>query len=146
MLSVNDSQLPVYAINRWGPSMWDAMLACAYVYPRRPSARDRKNMTAFLTSLSPVLPCGDCRHHFASELDRMPDDVLDSSDNLMMWMYDVQCNIADRKGRMPQDFDCFMDNVTKKRKCVRATWKQLCILLTAILLCLICCCIYKKAI
>ena len=94
MLSVNDSQLPVYAINRWGPSMWDAMLACAYVYPRRPSARDRKNMTAFLTSLSPVLPCGDCRHHFASELDRMPDDVLDSSENLMMWMYDVQCNIA----------------------------------------------------
>jgi hypothetical protein len=143
MVSIASTQLPVYALSRWGPSLWDAMLACAYVYPRRPSVTDRRNMTAFLMSLAPVLPCGNCRVHFADELASMPDYALDSRKELTRWMYHIQCNIAERKGRDPASFDDFLENVTKRhRRCLRLTWRQMCVVLAVLVVALACCSCY----
>ena len=69
----------------WGPPVWFAIHMLALMYPREPSKKERVGIKQFFVGLQKVLPCDDCRRHFAEELARMDQTVFDSRDSLFAW-------------------------------------------------------------
>lgn len=147
-LSITDDMLPVYNIHKWGRAGWNFMLACAFVYPMQPTDAERSDMAEFLRSISRVLPCGVCRHHFSIALDVMTRQDLNSRVDLVKWIHMVQNDVRQRKGEDPTPLLEFLTECTKGYKGVLAcTWRQLCLLFAVIatFLLVLLICRYRKS-
>ena len=138
---ITDQLLPVYNIHKWGRAGWNFILACAFVYPAKPTPEDREKIFDFLRAISHVRPCGICRHHFGQGLDNMPQEqALSSPLKLVKWLHGVQNDIRIRQGKRPTPLDEFLNECTRGYtgyRILACTWKQLALLLFVILLLLI---------
>ena len=79
----------------WGNCYWKTLHIITYAYPDNPTSDDIKNMTAFFTDLSHVIPCEKCRKHYDDYLIKYPlsDNVMSSRGNLMKWLLDLHNNV-----------------------------------------------------
>ena len=50
----------------WGPALWSAMHSLAFAYPvaSEVDCEKRDGMYMFLTSLTKIIPCKECRDHY----------------------------------------------------------------------------------
>lgn len=91
------------SIDIWGPKAWGFLHACTFVYPDKPSQKDRTHMFNLLNSLGYVLPCTVCRRHFKEMFDETvhgPDShVLDNRLQLSKWLVDVHNDVNLRNSK-----------------------------------------------
>lgn len=81
----------LYGINKdfWGRSAWEYMKAVALSYPERPSPDDSARYRAFFLALMDVLPCHNCKDHFARQIAQYPlrdETALLSRRSLIEWL------------------------------------------------------------
>lgn len=70
----------------WGPHAWATLHAVLFNYPNSPSAADKDRMTVFINAFASMLPCEECRRHFANLLKTLPfENCLQSRDSLSRW-------------------------------------------------------------
>ena len=114
---------PVTDIRRWGPAFWDSIMSVALLYPLKPLEIDKSNMYNFLASISKVLPCGICRSHFQESVREQSSPTLNSRQNLVLWLFEIQNGIRIRQRRGLLSFEQF---ISKYRG--RIHWQNIAIL------------------
>ena len=69
-----DSPMPQQQVpkNVWGPALWTVMHSFAYAYPYKPTFEQRAAATAFLDSLRDLIPCPECKMHYAQTMEENP--------------------------------------------------------------------------
>lgn len=83
----------------WGPNAWTYLHAVSFNYPEAPTREDIATHSDFVTMFGRVLPCGDCRNHFAEILSTMPVvNSLGSRRLFMNWVIDVHNAVNQRLG------------------------------------------------
>ncbi len=75
----------------WGESFWNTIHYIAINYPNNPLDEDKTNVKIFFLSLTNLLPCEKCRHHYKLNLIKYPlsDEILSSKTNLFKWTNDL---------------------------------------------------------
>ncbi len=90
----------------WGPHAWRLLHSISFAYPTKPSEIERRRTKEFFTSLQHVLPCPDCRHHFARLLREKPiDDALTSQDLFCRWLVGAHNDVNERLGKPHMPFE-----------------------------------------
>lgn len=87
--------------NLWGPSCWKFIHYLTMAYPDNPSHEEKQAIKNFIYSLGKVLPCENCRVHFAMNLENFPltENVLSSKYNLINWAREVHNEVNTRKNK-----------------------------------------------
>lgn len=80
----------------WGPSLWRFLHVISFTYPDNPSDEDKRNYSAFFSSLGGVIPCPACAVHYKKYTEEHPVD-LDSRETLSRWVYDFHNHVSSRK-------------------------------------------------
>ena len=86
----------------WGPAFWTAIHTASFAYPNTPSESQRKHMKAFIDSMTSVLPCPDCRLHFAQLLGDCPgeyESALENRNALTRFVVDIHNKVNERLGK-----------------------------------------------
>jgi hypothetical protein len=93
--------------NLWGPHCWKFMHYLTMAYPNNPTQQDKENVSNFFNSIKNVLPCENCRVHFAMNLQKFPltDKVLESKYNLINWLKDIHNEVNTRNGKKLYTYD-----------------------------------------
>lgn len=94
--------MPSYSPLFFGPQCWRLIHAVAFTYPIKPTPTDMNNYKQFYESLAHVLPCKDCRDHYAKLLQVMPLDgtILSNRELLIKWTYDIHTAVNKRKMKL----------------------------------------------
>jgi Erv1 / Alr family len=80
----------------WGPGTWMLLHSIAYVYDPR---KDKENYYNFFMYLGKVLPCNDCKIHYAENvINKELIDALESNDTFFKWMYDLHNRVNEQTG------------------------------------------------
>jgi hypothetical protein len=70
----------------WGPFFWHTIHIVALGYPKEPTYTEKRCAKEFYESLVYLLPCGICRDHYKSHLERNPiTPFLDTRKDLLKW-------------------------------------------------------------
>jgi thiol-disulfide isomerase/thioredoxin len=80
----------------WGPPLWFIIHMTALMYPRNPTAKERRDTMNFFTGLADVLPCDYCKKHYARELSTMDARAFTSRDTLFAWTVAFHDSVSDR--------------------------------------------------
>jgi hypothetical protein len=78
----------------WGPHYWFVMKTSASLYPDNPSNQIKIETKNFFNAFKFLLPCDNCREHYATLYDKYPiDDYLVSQNKLKQWVIILQSEI-----------------------------------------------------
>ena len=70
----------------WGPFLWNTIHIVALGYPSEPTYTHKKAMKEFFEALQVIIPCPNCRRHFAKHLETFPiTPHLDNRRDLFKW-------------------------------------------------------------
>lgn len=90
-------------ISVWGPAMWQSMHSISFAYPEQPSHHEQAAAFSFLQSLCTLLPCPQCRMHYAAYLkSTIPSTMagpLKSKQGLVKWTIDLHNDVNERLGK-----------------------------------------------
>lgn len=87
-------------MDKWAGDLWRAGHAITFAYPVAPSAAERAAAAAWFNALVPLLPCEDCRGHFAAALAAAPvEPATVSRDALSRWFVDMHNRVNARLGK-----------------------------------------------
>lgn len=90
----------------WGPSAWRFLHAISFAFPDKPSLEDREAAKSLLQSLTRLLPCEDCKTHFAKNLANTNlDAVVQSKASFASWLVDFHNAVNMRLGKSNVDFE-----------------------------------------
>jgi len=90
----------------WGPHLWFTMLAVATNSPNNPTYVQQRQHHDFYDSLKHVLPCTECRLHYASILKQHPiSPSLASRRDLIAWVVFVHNSVNERLGKPTMTVD-----------------------------------------
>ena len=71
----------------WGPFMWFILHIITFNYPDKPLPNHKESYRDFFNSLKNVIPCEQCRKHYAVHIKQYPiSPHLDSKKNLIEWL------------------------------------------------------------
>ncbi len=71
----------------WGPHGWIFLHSVTMNYPKNPTYEDKQMYLDFFRSLTKVLPCEKCAHHYSENITENPvEAALDSRDSLVRWL------------------------------------------------------------
>ena len=84
--------------NVWGPALWTVMHSFAYAYPDRPTFEERAAATAFLDSLRDLIPCPECKKHYAENMETNSPN-LETRQAFAAWVVDLHNNVNGRLKR-----------------------------------------------
>lgn len=100
----------------WGPSGWKMMHYITLAYPDEPTKEDKENIKNFFMGVKNVLPCENCRIHFAMNLKNSPlnDNVLSCRYNLINWLNDIHNEVNKRTGKKTYTYDELMKEYSNK--------------------------------
>lgn len=82
---------------KWGPQTWSMLYYIVSAYPVKPTTIDKQSMSAFVNSLSLVLPCSKCRVNFLSHIGGEVNShaiYLKSRKDLSAWLYNLHESIS----------------------------------------------------
>lgn len=93
----------IYNINpkKWGKHFWKTIHYITFSAPDLPSTEYKNNLLNLLVSLKFLLPCENCRHHYAENLRKFPltDEILSSKEKLIKWGVDLHNEVNLRTGK-----------------------------------------------
>ena len=89
--------------NIWGHAGWKIIYAIGYGYPDNPTLEEQVQVYNYFTSLSYLLPCGDCRNHYKDNLLKYPliNNVIRSRTSLLNWINTVHNDVNIRLHKQP---------------------------------------------
>lgn len=81
----------------WGPPTWEALHCITFNYPQKPTKEDKKNYKLFFESLQYVLPCSECKKHYAKNIKNESElnKAFESRDSLTKWLYKLHNKVND---------------------------------------------------
>lgn len=86
--------------NVWGPLFWHTMHITALGYPQNPSYAHKRAAKEFFESFTQLLPCPQCREHYAKMLQAMPiSPHLDRREDLFRWTVAIHNEVNVRLGK-----------------------------------------------
>ena len=86
--------------NYWGPLLWETINVIIREYPESPSSENRQNYKLFFQSLGDVLPCPNCRQHYAGHLRKMSlDAALETKSTLIDFIIDLHNEVNKATGK-----------------------------------------------
>ena len=88
----------------WGPCAWKFLHFVAFAYPNAPTDEQRERHATFFRALADVLPCAQCRRHYAADLPTNDDFVRDRA-SLSRWVFEIHNGVNDRTDKPTVDFD-----------------------------------------
>ena len=57
---------------KWGPPLWDTLHNFSFTFPKKPTKEQQKSAVAFISSLTALIPCDECRVFFKQLLKEEP--------------------------------------------------------------------------
>lgn len=85
----------------WGPAFWHVLHSIAYTY--NPEV-DRESYYQFFTNLVNILPCQECRLHYAEKLNLEElEQALETNETLFRYVYDLHNQVNVDTGKTLQD-------------------------------------------
>jgi hypothetical protein len=101
----------------WGPHCWRFMHYLTMAYPEEPTQIEKDKVKRFFLSLADVIPCENCRVHFALNLKNFPlnDNVLNSRYNLINWLKDIHNEVNIRNGKKIWSYDDIINEYSNKK-------------------------------
>lgn len=85
---------------KWGPALWTAMHSIAAAYD--PDEVSTEQVTAFLNSLTVLLPCGKCREHWGVLMKDFPvTEWLESRETFFTWTLKVRDMVTQQNTSNP---------------------------------------------
>ncbi len=96
----------------WGPHLWKFMHLFTLSYPNEPTEDEKDTAFNFFTSIQTVLPCEKCRYNFKNHLETLTEEVLDSNENLVKWLFDIHNEVNKSTGKPIFSFDDFINLYT----------------------------------
>jgi hypothetical protein len=101
----------------WGPHAWKILHYITVAYPDNPTSKDKENIKNFFMSFSNVIPCENCRIHFALNLNKYPltDSILSSKYNLINWLRDIHNEVNNRTGKPLMSYDDLIREYSDKK-------------------------------
>ncbi len=94
--------------NLWGPHLWKFMHLFTLSYPNEPTEDEKDTAYNFFTAIQTVLPCEKCRYNFKNHLETLTEEVLDSNENLVKWLFDIHNEVNKSTGKPIFSFDDFI--------------------------------------
>jgi hypothetical protein len=99
----------LYNINPslWGSSCWKFMHYVTIAYPENPTQQDKDKIKKFFLSIADVIPCENCRVHFAINLKKyeLTDNILGSRYNLINWLKDIHNEVNIRTNKKTYTYE-----------------------------------------
>jgi hypothetical protein len=95
--------------NLWGPHLWKFMHLFTLSYPNEPTEDEKDTAYNFFTAIQTVLPCEKCRYNFKNHLETLTEEVLDSNENLVKWLFDIHNEVNKSTGKPIFSFDNFIN-------------------------------------
>lgn len=98
----------------WGASLWKTMFSVAYVYPHRPTSYQRTAAINYYNSLSLLIPCIDCRAHYAKLLKARPvSKAVGSRGELLRWLEAISTATNEHIGKPVVDYSSMYADLEK---------------------------------
>ena len=94
--------------NLWGPHLWKFMHLFTLSYPNEPTEDEKDTAYNFFTAIQTVLPCEKCRYNFKNHLETLTEEVLDSNENLVKWLFNIHNEVNKSTGKPQFSFDDFI--------------------------------------
>jgi hypothetical protein len=94
--------------NLWGPHLWKFMHLFTLSYPNEPTEEEKDSAYNFFTAIQTVLPCEKCRYNFKNHLETLTEEVLDSNENLVKWLFNIHNEVNKSTGKPVFSFDDFI--------------------------------------
>lgn len=122
----------------WGRHAWKFIHLVALGYPINPTQEDTNNYRQFVESLQYILPCAECRNHFAKNLQLYPltDKVMSSRNNLLKWTIDIHNTVNKATGKRRLTYIEAMSELTNLTN-INKNNNQIIIMLVVVLVILI---------
>lgn len=100
----------------WGPHCWKFMHYLTMSYPDKPTESDKNKIKNFFLAVAEIIPCENCRIHFALNLKNFPltDNVLESRYNLINWLKNIHNEVNTRNGKKPYTYDDIINEYSNK--------------------------------
>jgi hypothetical protein len=100
----------------WGPHCWKFMHYLTMSYPDEPTQMDKDKIKRFFLAIGDIIPCENCRVHFALNLKNSPltDKVLESRYNLINWLKDIHNEVNSRNGKKTYTYDDIINEYSNK--------------------------------
>ncbi len=84
----------------WGPFFWHTIHIVAMGYPEKPTYSQKKAAKEFFESLQYLLPCSECRTHYAQHLAVSPiTPHLDRRQDLFKWTVELHNTVNQSLGK-----------------------------------------------
>ena len=99
----------------WGNHFWFTMHTASFFYPVYPSPTDMYRYKSFFESFAHVIPCQECKKHYAELLNDYPiDPYLESRDSISRWVVLVHNKVNERLGKKQLSYQQTVDEYNKK--------------------------------
>lgn len=87
----------------FGPHIWEGSHCITFNYPHNPTDEDKQHYKAYFESLCYVLPCGECRRHYKTNLYENPETMLrdkdlESRESLTLWWFNFHRGVSKMLG------------------------------------------------
>lgn len=83
----------------WGWDAWKFFHRAGFAYPENPTESEKEKMRRVLANFDIMLPCPMCSLHYIDYFNRtFNDSVLESSETLSRWIYDLHESVNKRFG------------------------------------------------
>jgi hypothetical protein len=79
----------------WGPSFWAVLHLASFGVPDDAPLQKRRDAHAFFTSVGPMLPCDQCRRHYAEHLAQQPI----GTQSVSRWLVDLHNRVNAALGK-----------------------------------------------
>lgn len=88
--------------NYWGPALWTTLHTMSFNYPEQPTEEEKAQYRDFFHALKYVLPCGECRRHYANGIEKTYplEPALKNRDTLSRWLVDFH-NVVNKRLNKP---------------------------------------------
>lgn len=107
----------------WGKSFWNTLYLSVYSYPSNPSDEDKTNMLMFLTSITNILPCKNCRTNYSEHIKKYPltEVVLQSNKNLTEWLININNEVNLKIGKSKVNHKDIINNLFNVKHSIKHT-------------------------
>lgn len=107
--------IPMPSLPTWADAVWRSLYFFARTYPDQPTPAEQKNLVQFMTSMQGLLPCHQCRGHFAKHFPELENAKM-SRVTLYQWIFNVQNDINKRNGKKEYSWSDSIEAVTRMSK------------------------------
>lgn len=98
--------------NVWGPITWAYLHLLTFLYPSKPTEKDKAQIKKNFQDVAESLPCENCKSHFSEELKNI-DKHNNSMNQLSQWLVEVHNSVNKRLNKPLKNYK----DVAKLYKC-----------------------------